>query len=354
MQHGGFMQKKGMFWNGHSMQKAKQGAYDTMWKNGGQFVQIPVPQHMDRYGLNLYKQGGFVEIPVKQEMYRYGLNLYQHGGSVPPTYTAFQPTLDGMYKEGGIHIAENKKGTFTAAATRHGKGVQEFANQVLANKENYSPAMVKKAVFAHNVAGWKKQYGGPMYDNGGTFLPAANNPWGSANTNTDTQMQEVYAPVQQANADVMQVDANSYANRPRVTTDQLSGPTDSGTNPNYQVSPYAPNPINEQEEEDNTVMKQRRPFGTGYRNLLGAAMMYGQYAADKRQQKSMQAYGIQQGMTQMNPNPTPFSRGTYNQQGQMMKGKYGGQMQYRMGGVYEVDDNTLAGLKMGGYKFKMV
>lgn len=58
--------------------------------------------------------------------------------------------------ESGIHIKESKKGTFTAAAKKHGKSVQGFASQVLANKENYSPAMVKKANFAKNAAKWKK------------------------------------------------------------------------------------------------------------------------------------------------------------------------------------------------------
>lgn len=57
---------------------------------------------------------------------------------------------------GPIHIAPEKKGTFTAAATKHGKGVQAFASQVLANKENYSPAMVKKANFARNAAKWNR------------------------------------------------------------------------------------------------------------------------------------------------------------------------------------------------------
>lgn len=56
----------------------------------------------------------------------------------------------------GIHIAPSKRGTFTAAAKKHGKSVQGFASQVLANKENYSPAMVKKANFARNAAKWKK------------------------------------------------------------------------------------------------------------------------------------------------------------------------------------------------------
>lgn len=65
------------------------------------------------------------------------------------------------YAEGGnIHIKDSKKGTFTAAATEHGKSVQGFASQVLANKENYSPAMVKKANFARNASKWKHQEGG--------------------------------------------------------------------------------------------------------------------------------------------------------------------------------------------------
>lgn len=58
-------------------------------------------------------------------------------------------------KEGGsIHIAPSKRGTFTAAATKHGMSVQGFASKVLANKENYSSAMVKKANFARNASKW--------------------------------------------------------------------------------------------------------------------------------------------------------------------------------------------------------
>ena len=65
-------------------------------------------------------------------------------------------TFNNIYAQGGkIHIDPSKKGTFTAAATKHGKSVQEFARQVLANKENYSPAMVKKANFARNFGGHK-------------------------------------------------------------------------------------------------------------------------------------------------------------------------------------------------------
>lgn len=69
--------------------------------------------------------------------------------------------LESVFADGGdIHIAPNKRGTFTAAAKRRGLGVQEFASKVLANKDKYSPAMVKKANFAH-------VFGGRHYDNGG-------------------------------------------------------------------------------------------------------------------------------------------------------------------------------------------
>ena len=67
------------------------------------------------------------------------------------------------YKYGGIHIKPSKRGTFTAAAKKHGMSVQGFARKVLANKSNYSSAMVKKANFARNASKWKhKEFGGDM------------------------------------------------------------------------------------------------------------------------------------------------------------------------------------------------
>ena len=72
------------------------------------------------------------------------------------------------YAKGGkIHIDPSKKGTFTVAASRHGKSVQAFASQVLAHPENYSPAMRKKANFARNAAKWKHGDGGNLYAPGG-------------------------------------------------------------------------------------------------------------------------------------------------------------------------------------------
>lgn len=70
---------------------------------------------------------------------------------------------------GGINIAESKKGTFTAAATRHHMGVQEFARKVMANKDNYSSAMIKKANFARNASKWHDM-GGYLFDDGGNLM----------------------------------------------------------------------------------------------------------------------------------------------------------------------------------------
>ena len=83
----------------------------------------------------------------------YGVpNEYKGGYYIP------EVIVKGKRKQhvngGSIHIAPSKRGTFTAAATKHGMGVQEFASRVLRNKDSYSPAMVKKANFARNASKW--------------------------------------------------------------------------------------------------------------------------------------------------------------------------------------------------------
>lgn len=50
------------------------------------------------------------------------------------------------------HIKKSRVGTFTAAATKHHEGVQEFAHHVIANPGDYSEAMRKKAQFAVNAS----------------------------------------------------------------------------------------------------------------------------------------------------------------------------------------------------------
>ena len=79
-------------------------------------------------------------------------NTYQGSNNV--TYNTTDKNKRPQKKSGGIHIDPSKKGTFTAAATKHGMGVQEFASKVLRNKENYSPSLVKKANFARNASKW--------------------------------------------------------------------------------------------------------------------------------------------------------------------------------------------------------
>lgn len=97
--------------------------------------------------------------------------------SLPNSFES--PELNTFAEGGKIHIKPSKRGTFTAAAKRHGKSVQSFASQVLANKENYSPAMVKKANFARNASKWKHADGGPLkkgkYEDWYKTIPADRN-----------------------------------------------------------------------------------------------------------------------------------------------------------------------------------
>lgn len=92
-----------------------------------------------------------------------------------PTKESFNKDLD-KYKYGGIHIKPENKGKFTAYANTHGKSVQRMASQVLANKEDYSPTIVKRANFAHNASKWNHQYGGMVeYKQGGTVQKLSKN-----------------------------------------------------------------------------------------------------------------------------------------------------------------------------------
>ena len=96
-------------------------------------------------------------------------NQTAFGGPLMMRYTGTMSPFGNRFDTGGnIYIKPSKRGTFTAAAKSHGKSVQAFASQVLANKDNYSSAMVKKANFARNAAKWHDN-GGPLYTQGGTW-----------------------------------------------------------------------------------------------------------------------------------------------------------------------------------------
>ena len=112
-----------------------------MWKD------LTMSQRADM--MDLYLSKGITSLDDMRSLYDSSISDTAQG-------TSFS---DG----GSIHIDPSKKGTFTAAAKKHGMGVQEFASRVLANKENYSPAMVKKANFARNASKWHG-YGGHIYD----------------------------------------------------------------------------------------------------------------------------------------------------------------------------------------------
>lgn len=96
---------------------------------------------------------------------------------------------------GGIHIKKSHRGLFTKEAKEHGMGVQEFASHVLANKDKYSPEVVKRANFARNAT--KFAFGGDMQTNGSDFSNGLmhidagdsheNNPYDGVQLGTDSQ-----------------------------------------------------------------------------------------------------------------------------------------------------------------------
>ena len=62
----------------------------------------------------------------------------------------------------GIEIKPENEGKFTRWAQARGMSVQEAANKVMSNTDDYPPAVVKMANFAKNAAGWNKEYGGSI------------------------------------------------------------------------------------------------------------------------------------------------------------------------------------------------
>lgn len=78
----------------------------------------------------------------------------------PDLFTDTNKYINVKRNGGMINIKDSKKGTFTAAAKRRGMSVQEFASQVLANKDAYSKSMERKAQFAHNAKSFNHRLGG--------------------------------------------------------------------------------------------------------------------------------------------------------------------------------------------------
>lgn len=171
-QHGSEKRKKN-FWNrmgGKNSAKATDPFSPLYWhkrlgtwEKGGEpqnagfqalpdYVQNKIMANM-AYGGDMY--GGEMDLTNVYEMMKGGMPCYMCGGQ--------------KYEKGGIYINPANKGKFTESANRAGMGVQEFAKHVLANKENYSAKQVRRANFARNSAGWKKQMGGAGVNMGDTL-----------------------------------------------------------------------------------------------------------------------------------------------------------------------------------------
>lgn len=167
-QPGGFKYMSPQYYTGYSNdgqeytnEKGRKTNPATGWDNATNFG-------MAAAGLKYFKDEAKKDFPnaSDEELDRYSLAYFNRGvvggrkwvKSGAKGYNFKKRSLeDGRDKKssgGSIHIAPSKKGTFTAAATKHGMSVQGFASKVLANKENYSPAMVKKANFAKNASKW--------------------------------------------------------------------------------------------------------------------------------------------------------------------------------------------------------
>ena len=73
-----------------------------------------------------------------------------------------------LFKEGGIMIKKENRGKFTESANRANMGIQEYARHILANKEDYSPTLIKRANFARNAAKWNA-FGGDLNTYDGTY-----------------------------------------------------------------------------------------------------------------------------------------------------------------------------------------
>ena len=119
---------------------------------------------------NYAAYGGPILGALDYEIANKQLNNYENrtsanASTIIPYFQALNTFGDG----GSIHIKPSKRGTFTAAAKKRNMGVQEFASKVLANKEDYSPAMVKKANFARNASKWKHDFGGSLQTHGGDW-----------------------------------------------------------------------------------------------------------------------------------------------------------------------------------------
>ena len=134
-----------------------------------------------------------LENTEKQQYINALSNMSAYGGPINMEYSGVMSPFGNQFKDGGIYIKPSKRGTFTKAAKERGLGVQEFASKVLANPEDYTQTMRKKAQFAKNASKWHS-LGGPLFNdftNGVTIIGNGdsheNNPFEGVQIGVDPQ-----------------------------------------------------------------------------------------------------------------------------------------------------------------------
>ena len=160
---------KGMVDN--TMPIEKFSAKQTMQQVGsiGKSYSAPVNKYQSIVDL-LKSKGMDASFSSRKELAKQ-LGIDNYTGTATQNMTLLNLVADNsdQMKYGGIHIKKSNEGKFTEWAKAHHMGVQEAASHVMANKEDYSPTIVKRANFAKNAAGWKHEEGGIVdeYQKGG-------------------------------------------------------------------------------------------------------------------------------------------------------------------------------------------
>lgn len=348
----------GMYWNGREYVKSSGSNMNGVaWSQYGgnmqnQQFQLPAPTEYAYLQNGGSTRGGYSQyggVPDNEEM-------LQDGGEY----------VDGM-KHGGIHLNPANKGKFTATKKATGKTTEELTH-------SSNPVTRKRAVFAQNARHFKHEYGGntnlrKFVDGGNTDLttdpitgaplqqPAAFNP-----DTTGVSPQQPQATWNQGMTPQQSNQNISYGAGSTNAYDPGTGNTDNGSG--------SANGIANQQKVNN-----RRAIGQAGSNLLGAGLMAGAWYADRKNQRDMQGYNREQGMTSnaFKPVQNMGSHGDYTQQGSFRPDaqvpvaagnfythqQYGGAQHmasggYIQGSVHEMDDATINQLKKQGYQIEYV
>ncbi len=388
----------GMYWDGTKMVKHQgSGTYSsqtgTYFQYGGlragnqypQYTDNPVPFPAKYGGLragNEYPQYWDNAVPFPAEYGGYP-DVMSYGGlragNEYPQYVdnpvPFPAEMGGHmdsdidipeFAKGGIHIKPSHVGRFTAYKKRTGKTTEE----ALHSKD---PKVRAMANFAKNAAKWKHEYGGTAnpfhpiheYATGGNFAPGEPDP----NYDPGIAPQQAPPPYMPTNTGVIP----DQQQQPAAWRANMSD-AQANQNINYgagSTEAYDPNTGNTDNGPGsvNGMNKQRRGNRAGEiagagTNLLGAAMLTGQYLENQHYQKDQAAWQRQHGLTDSGPKfNNPFSHGTnapttYSQTPSMMYSQYGGGTKYsQMGGytkdsIHEMDDETVQKLTRMGYKLQ--